>query len=225
MITHFFKVTNILLITLLTVCFSIFAAFAVSEQEVSAQVTNFTVKYTVQPGDTLSEIANTFSIEVKQLIRANNLKSSVIHPYQALIIPSEDDADENNTSRGNVPREDLLLLAKAIYAESRGESFEGQVAVGAVILNRVQSPKFPNTIREVIFQKNRHLCQFTPVSDGTIHLTPDSKAIEAAELALQGYDPTSGALFFYNPHIASDNWIRSLPVMTQIGRHVFANKT
>ncbi|SFR06521.1 cell wall hydrolase [Desulfoscipio geothermicus] len=223
MSTHFFRVTGVFLLVLL--CISAPVSTAHADTGTDMKTTTIIVKYTVQPGDTLSEIAQTFNIEVDRLMRANNLKTSVIHPYQVLFIPAGNNAAGKNTSRGSVSREDLLLLAKAIYAEARGESFLGQVAVGAVIVNRVQSPHFPNTVREVIFQRNRHICQFTPVSDGTINLTPDRKAIRAAETALEGYDPTGGALFFYNPRIASDNWIKSLPVVTQIGRHVFATKT
>jgi N-acetylmuramoyl-L-alanine amidase len=223
MSTHFFKVTGVLLLVLLFISAPVNIAHA--DTGIDVQTTTITVKYTVQPGDTLSEIAQTFNIDVGRLMRANNLKTSVIHPYQVLLIPAGNSAAGKNNSRGSVSREDLLLIAKAIYAEARGESFLGQVAVGAVIVNRVQSPHFPNTVREVIFQRNRHICQFTPVSDGTINLTPDRKAIQAAEAALEGHDPTGGALFFYNPRIASDNWIRSLPVVTQIGRHVFATKT
>jgi N-acetylmuramoyl-L-alanine amidase len=77
----------------------------------------------------------------------------------------------------------------------------------------------------VVFQRSRNLYQFTPVSDGTINLNPDEMAIKAATKALEGDDPTGGALFFYNPRIASDQWIKTLPVLTKIGGHVFATKT
>lgn len=195
--------------------------YADTEKEAS-RITSIAVKYTVQQGDTLSEIAQAFDIKVNQLVMANKLASSVIQPSQILTIPTRGYA--GNISRGSFSSGDVLLLAKAIYAEARGENFEGQVAVGAVILNRLHSPLFPDSVRGVIFQRNKRLCQFTPVSDGTINLNPDNKAIKAATVALNGYDPTFGSLFFYNPHIASDTWIKTLPVVTRIGKHVFATK-
>ena len=129
---------------------------------------------------------------------------------------------ENNgrtgTSNSNYTSSDLYLLAKGIYAEARGESCTGQVAVGAVILNRVASPKFPNTISGVIYQKNA----FTAVSDGQINLSPDKTAMNAASDALNGWDPTYGCIYYYNPAVATSSWIFSRQTVTTIGKHVFA---
>ncbi len=120
----------------------------------------------------------------------------------------------------DVPQDEVLLLARVIYGESRGESFEGQVAVGAVVLNRVQDPKFPETIRKVIMQEG----QFCITFDGQINLYPDRKSLEAARAAISGYDPTRGSLFFYNPEIATNaGWISRRPVATRIGNHVFTH--
>lgn len=227
MIIHFPKVPAFMLITLLLMTMWAGNVNAGEKTATAGGLNNGTVSYTVQPGDTLSEIAETFNTDVNLLINANNLKTSTIYPYQVLVIPpsqTESWHSSRGTVAGEISREDLLLLARAIYAEARGESFDGQVAVGAVILNRTHSPYFPDTIREVIMQRNGNLFQFTPVSNGTINLTPDATAIKAARKALEGYDPTGGALFFYNPHIASDNWIKSLPVLTKIGKHIFATK-
>lgn len=113
---------------------------------------------------------------------------------------------------------DLILLAKLIYGEARGESYTGQVAVGAVVLNRVKSSSFPNTISGVIYQKNA----FTAVNDGQINLTPNQTAKNAAKDALNGWDPTNGALYYYNPAIATSSWIFSRTTLTTIGNHVFA---
>ncbi len=223
--THFSKLTGILLFALCIILFNVHGAQAGAEKEVAGGSAGITVNYTVQPGDTLSEIAQSFDIDVNQLIRANNLETSVITPYQVLTIPPVGKVSSANISRGDVSREDLMLLARAIYAEARGESFEGQVAIGAVILNRMRDPHFPDSISEVVFQRSQNLYQFSPVADGTINLCPDETAIKAATKALEGYDPTNGALFFYNPRIASDQWIRTLPVLTRIGSHVFAIKT
>jgi len=177
----------------------------------------------VRKGDTLYDIAGCHQVSVRELMKANNLSGSLIIPGQVLIIPEKPQG--NSSSRGDITREDLMLLARLIHAEARGESFEGQVAVGAVILNRLASPHFPKTIREVIYQKSSRVYQFSPVGDGSIDLEPNEKAVQAAKQALQGTDPTGGALFFYNPDISRDQWIRTLPVVTRIGNHVFASVT
>jgi len=113
---------------------------------------------------------------------------------------------------------DHRLLAKLVYAEARGESYKGQVAVAAVVLNRVASSEFPNTISGVIYQKNAFSC----VNNGSINNTPDSSCIKAALDALNGWDPTGGCLYYYNPAKTDDQWIRTRTVTTVIGRHHFA---
>jgi len=187
----------------------------------SAKTGSIEVSYTVKEGDNLSLIAYRHRVTVRDLMRANNLSDSLIRPGDVLKIP-EALSYEGRLSRGDVSRDELMLMARLIHAEARGESFEGQVAVGAVILNRVKSPHFPKTIQEVILQKNNKVYQFSPVQDGSINLEPDENAFRAAEQALTGKDPTGGALFFYNPDISKDTWIMSLPVTTKIGNHVFA---
>lgn len=113
---------------------------------------------------------------------------------------------------------DTYLLARCIYGEARGESYTGQVAVGAVVLNRVKSDRFPNTISGVIYQRHA----FTAVSDGQINLTPDQTAINAAKDAMNGWDPTYGCLYYYNPVTATSEWIFSRETVVTIGKHVFA---
>ena len=113
---------------------------------------------------------------------------------------------------------DHRLLSRLVYAEARGESYKGQVAVAAVVLNRVDSASFPNTISGVIFQSGA----FTCVSNGSINNTPDSTAIRAALDALNGWDPTGGCLYYYNPNATSDQWIRTRTIKTVIGNHSFA---
>lgn len=109
------------------------------------------------------------------------------------------------------------LLARLINAEARGEPYTGQVAVGAVILNRVRHPSFPNTIAGVIYQPGA----FTAVTDGQIHAQLVSSCVKAARDALNGWDPTGGAIYYYNPRTATNQWIRSRPVTITIGQHVF----
>lgn len=113
---------------------------------------------------------------------------------------------------------DVYLMAKAIYAEGRGESYTGQVAIGAVIMNRVKSPQFPNTISGVIYQKGA----FTAVDDGQINLEPNDTAYRAARDAMNGWDPTYGCLYYYNPAVATSSWIFTRQTVTVIGKHVFA---
>ena len=109
------------------------------------------------------------------------------------------------------------LLARAIYGEARGEPYVGQVAVGAVIMNRVKSSSFPNTISGVIYQSGA----FDAVSDGQINMNPDSTAKKAAQDALNGWDPSYGAIYYFNPSTATNKWIWSRPMTVTIGKHRF----
>ncbi|MCL5057990.1 MAG: cell wall hydrolase [Actinobacteria bacterium] len=182
------------------------------------------VYYTVQKGDTLCGIAESSGSHLETILKANRISNTIIHPGQVLLIPGREPDYEMALSRG-FSREDVLLLARAIHAEARGETFTGQVAVGAVIVNRIKSGHFPRTVREVIMQNREGTYQFTPVQDGSINLNPDDTAVYAAIQAIAGQDPTSGALYFYNPETATDRWIRSLPVAARIGNHVFAKRS
>jgi len=123
-----------------------------------------------------------------------------------------------NISLSTQSSNDVYLLAKCVYAESRGEEYVGQVAVAAVILNRVESPDFPNTIAGVIYQP----WAFTAVHDGQINLEPNQTAYNAARDAMNGWDPTYGCLYYYNPEVATSKWIFSRQTVVTIGKHVFA---
>lgn len=125
---------------------------------------------------------------------------------------------KSSLSKNTVSSANLDLLAKCVYAEARGEPYTGQVAIAAVVLNRVKSSSFPNTVSGVIYQKNA----FTCVSDGQINLTPNASAYSAAKDALNGWDPTNGCLYYYNPATATSKWIWSLKVELKIGKHSFA---
>lgn len=114
--------------------------------------------------------------------------------------------------------EDLYLLARIISAEARGESYEGQVAVGAVVLNRVSHSSFPNTIAGVVYQKNA----FTAIVDGQFDEPIADSAYRAAQDALNGWDPTGGAIYYYNPVKSTSQWIFTRQTITTIGKHVFA---
>ena len=116
---------------------------------------------------------------------------------------------------------DLQLMARAINGEARGEPYEGQVAVGAVILNRVKSSKFPNTIAGVIYQSGA----FTAVADGQINvaIAEGSTVVKAAQDAMNGWDPTGGAIYYFNPATATNKWIWSRPLIKTIGKHRFCS--
>lgn len=118
----------------------------------------------------------------------------------------------------SITNDELFLLSKLVASEARGESYEGQVAVAAVVINRVMDPRFPNTIEGVIYQKNA----FSVVGNGKIYMDPTDSAYKAAREALYGEDPTNGAIFFWNPDIATCSWIKTLDPYKRIGNHVFA---
>ncbi len=168
--------------------------------------------YIVQPGDTISEIAYEHGLDWRYLAEFNGIDNPLLmRSGTRLRIPAK-------KYTINFSKEERELLARLIHAEARGESFEGQVAVGAVVVNRVKSDLFPNSITEVIYQTG----QFTPVEQGVLPKIPQKSAVEAAEKALTGQDPTHGALFFYNPKIsAALHFWESRQVIKQIGNHNF----
>lgn len=122
------------------------------------------------------------------------------------------------SNHGGYSSQDLKLMANAVNGESRGEPYIGQVAVAAVILNRVDNPAFPNTIAGVIFQPGA----FTAVADGQIWLTPGESSMKAVQDALNGWDPTGGSIYYFNPVTATSKWIWSRPQVKTIGKHIFA---
>lgn len=130
-----------------------------------------------------------------------------------LFTPKVEAASNSNSTS------DVQLLARAINGEARGEPYEGQVAVGAVILNRVKASNFPNTISGVIYQPGA----FTAVSDGQINVALEDSAtvVKAARDALNGWDPSGGAIYYFNPNTATNSWIWSRPLIKTIGKHRF----
>ena len=135
----------------------------------------------------------------------------------AMGITSSSSSSSGSSGSTNSNSSNVNLLARLIYGEARGESYTGQVAVGAVVLNRVKSSSFPNTISGVIYQSGA----FDAVSDGQINLTPDSTAKKAAQDALNGWDPSYGAIYYFNPSTATNKWIWSRPMTVTIGKHRF----
>ena len=134
-------------------------------------------------------------------------------------------ASESNqqlhTSAGNFSQEDIDLFARLVHSEAAGEPYTGQVAVAASVLNRLESSRYPNTLRGVILQVVNGHYQYSPVLDGRINLPANQTAYNAVYDALQGWDPSGGALGFYNPYKTNNQWVRQQPVTTAIGNHVF----
>ena len=123
----------------------------------------------------------------------------------------------SSKSSGSVSSSSLNLISRFVYAESRGEPYKGQVAVAAGILNRVKDSRFPNTVSGVVYQSGA----FTCVSDGQINLSPNDTARKAAQDAMNGWDPTYGAIYYFNPNTATSKWIWSRPMTVTIGKHRF----
>ena len=156
---------------------------------------------------------------VKYFQRKNGLTADGIagtKTLQALGIYNSS-SNSSSGSSGTTNSSNLNLISRFVYAESRGEPYTGQVAVAAVILNRVKSSLFPNTVSGVVYQSGA----FTCVSDGQINLSPDATAKKAAQDAINGWDPTYGALYYFNPNTATSAWIWSRPMTITIGNHRF----
>ena len=154
---------------------------------------------------TLEEFAARLGKEVEESKPTNDVVD---------IVMSKGTSTSTSTS---VNSSDLNLLARVVYAEARGEVYAGQVAIAAVVLNRVKSSSFPNSIAGVIYQSGA----FTAVSDGQINLTPNKTAKKAAQDALNGWDPTYGCIYYFNPNTATNAWIWSRPHVITIGKHRF----
>ena len=123
----------------------------------------------------------------------------------------------NNSNSATSNNTDLNLLSRVVYGEARGEPYKGMVAVAASVLNRVADSRFPNTIAGVVYQAGAYTC----VSDGQINLEPDETARKAAQDAINGWDPTSGCIYYFNPDTATSSWIWSRPQVLTIGKHIF----
>ncbi len=155
---------------------------------------------------------------VKYFQRKNGLKVDGIVGNNTLKALGMSTSSSSGSSSSGYSDSDVMLLARLIYGEARGESYVGQVAVGAVVMNRIKSASFPNTMSGVIYQSYA----FTAVADGQINLTPNATAKKAAQDAMNGWDPSYGALYYYNPATATSSWIFSRKTTVTIGNHVFA---
>ena len=153
---------------------------------------------------------------VKSFQRKNGLTADGIAGKNTLAAMGIN-SSSNNSGSSSSNSSNLNLLARLVYGEARGEPYTGQVAVAAVVLNRVKSSKFPNTVAGVIYQAGA----FDVVSDGQINMTPNSTAIKAAQDAINGWDPSYGAIYYFNPSTATSSWIWLRPLTVVIGKHRF----
>lgn len=158
---------------------------------------------------------------VKAFQRKNGLKVDGIAGKETLYELGLGTANTSSSSGGasnGMSQNDINLLARVINGEARGEPYEGQVAVGAVVLNRVKHPSFPNTLSGVIYQPGA----FTAITDGQINAAMYESSVKAARDAMNGWDPSGGAIYYYNPAKTTNQWIYSRPVVKVIGKHRFA---
>ena len=153
---------------------------------------------------------------VKKFQKANGLKADGIAGKATLNAMGISSSNSSSSSGGNNSN-DLNLLSRVVYSEARGEPYVGQVAVAAIVLNRVSHSSFPNSVAGVVYQSGA----FDAVSDGQINLTPDSTARKAAQDAINGWDPTYGCIYYFNPSTATSKWIWSRPQVLTIGKHIF----
>ena len=178
--------------------------------------------YNVQWGDSLYTLSRRYATDINTLKAVNQLPNDQILAGGKLWIPDEQPETRAKaaTLQHNVNTGDLYLLARLINGEARGEPFEGQVAVGSVILNRVKSGKFPRTIAGNVYKAG----EFESVANGQIWQPLTSSALKAAKAAFSGWDPSGGALYFFNPAKIHNpySWIWSRSVIHRIGQHVFA---
>lgn len=188
------------------------------------------VSHRVVSGESLYKLATRYGCTVNDIKKLNGLSGNTIRIGQMLKIPSANAAQTGNkkvqvsSSRGGsyqrtYTQAEWDMLAQVVYGEARGEIYDGQVAVAAVVLNRLEDEDFPDTLHGVVFQKNA----FTCVNDGQYYLAPNRTAYQAALEAMQGKDPTGGCLYYWNPVTATSRWIWTRTIETRIGNHVFGN--
>ncbi len=174
--------------------------------------------YTVQPNDSLWRIARTYGTTVNAIKQASNHWSNTIRPGQRLVIPSGSTQSTGGSS-SNLSQSEVELIARLVEAEAQGEPYKGKVGVAAVILNRVNDSRFPNTVSGVVYERHA----FESVTNNLIwRRSPGRQAYNAVRDAQNGWDPTSGSVFFWNPYKPVTPWIWSRSIVTQFGNHVFA---
>ncbi|WP_439098772.1 cell wall hydrolase [Bacillus weihaiensis] len=171
---------------------------------------NAATTHQVQSGDTLWLLGKKYGVSVQTLMSTNKKSSHLLFVGEKLTIPS------------TLTSYEMDLLARLVHSEAKGEPYAGKVAVASVVLNRVDSSLFPNTVKDVIYQKDQGYFAFSPVQNGTINQAADASAKEAVKEALAFRGMGKGSLYFYNPKTATSTWITSREVTITIGNHRFA---
>lgn len=205
---------------------------AVTALGLSMLITEPAVAYEVKSGDTMSEIAKAHNLSLGEIAQLNpqikdinliyvgehintNINERVETKQTKKIVQNSQAKSTNSKTISSYEKD---LLARLVRAEAQSEPYIGKVAVAEVVLNRVASNKFPDSIKGVIYQKN----QFSPVTNGSINRAADSESIQAVEQAISnGNDVTNGSLYFYNPKVTNGSWLDSLTTVTKIGNHTF----
>lgn len=192
-------------------------------------------EYQVVKGDSLWKLGQQHGVTIDDIKRENNRQNDMIYTGEILEIPDqskevavqlepkkETQAKEIEKPAVSISNEEKNLLARLVEAEAQGESYEGKVAVATVVLNRVDSPQFPNSVTEVIHQVVGESYAFSPVQNGEINRPASNEAKQAVDEALTRKDRLHDSIYFYNPEITTDDWIRSRNIVKTIGNHVFA---
>ncbi|MHB9928828.1 cell wall hydrolase [Clostridium botulinum] len=187
----------------------------------------FAADYRVSSGDSLYKIGQLFNVSSDTIIKNNNLKESTIYPGQVLNLPGKTSSNTSPAPAPTTPKpivnyteSDLDLLARLITAEAQSEPYSAQVAVASVVINRIKSSQFPNSISSVIYQKSDGYYQFTPVLNGWINKPATETSKKAAKEALYGSDPSKGALYYFD-NTATNKWLWSKPITARIGNMVY----
>lgn len=174
-----------------------------------AETLDDVIIYELKENENLFDVALKFSVSELELITINHLKTEVIQPGEKIVIPPNK----------SISSKEKDLLARLVHAEAKGEPYEGKVAVAQVVLNRVEDERFPDSIRQVIYEKK----QFQPVDNGSINIPADNEAKKAVKeaIAMEGQD-SSESVYFFNPDLTGSSWLRSKTVTEDIGQHRFA---
>ncbi|MED4531927.1 cell wall hydrolase [Metabacillus fastidiosus] len=195
-----------------------------------------TTKYRVVKGDSLGKLGQQYGITIDDIKQYNNRHDDLIYTGEMLLIPDkpkvlgiqsskpeiETPEKELEKPAVSISNEEKDLFARLVQAEAKGESYEGKVAVATVVLNRVDDPRFPNNIIDVINQVVGNSYAFSPVQNGEINKPASDEAKRAVDEALTRKDHLNDSIYFYNPDIATDEWIRTRHIVKTIGNHVFA---
>lgn len=180
--------------------------------------------HTVKAGDTLYLISKQYGVTISAIRQCNNKWNDILYPGQVLLIPktgsSSSSSGSKNSSGISYSSADLDLLARLVRSEAENQPYEAQVAVAAVVINRVKSDSFPDTISSVIYEKSYGYYQFTPVENGLINNAATTTAKNAALAALNGSDPSKGSLYYFDDS-ATNKWLWSKEIRARIGNMVY----